>query len=216
MSEIFIIVKKEFWEWRYSLKKMAMLGVVFLFPIIVYNSEGSMFVDASSVAGVTLILAAAMAVSYLTSESLLSEKKSKTMEVLMSTRLSPFSIIIGKIIPGLIMGLILSLYIFIIFFIMNKMSITEISVILIINLLIFIFTAGLITFIITLLVPDEKTFNMISIFVLIFELGILKGLNLLNFTLYSVLTIPLLALMNFLLTIIAKKLLVSTKLFLKI
>ena len=107
MSEIFIIVKKEFWEWRYSLKRMAMLGVVFLFPIMVYHSEGTMFVDASSVAGVALILTSIGAVGFLTSESLLAEKKSKTMEVLMSTRLSTFSIIIGKIIPGLIIGLIL-------------------------------------------------------------------------------------------------------------
>ena len=216
MSEIFIIVKKEFWEWRYSLKRMAMLGFLFLFPIMAYNSEGTMFVDASSVAGVALILTAITSVSFLTSESLLSEKKSKTMEVLMATRLSSFSIIIGKIIPGLIMAQILSLFFLIIFFIMNKMSITDISVILIINFLFFTFTAGLITFIITLLVPDEKMLNMISIFVLILILGILKGLNLLNFTLYSVLTIPVLALMNGLLIIIAKKMLVSAKLFLKI
>jgi ABC-type Na+ efflux pump permease subunit len=216
MSEIFIIVRKEFWEWRYSLKRMAMLGVVFLFPIMVYHSEGTMFVDASSVAGVALILTSIGAVGFLTSESLLSEKKSKTMEVLMSTRLSTFSIIIGKIIPGLIIGLILSLSFLIIFFIMNKMSIMEISMISIINFLFFTFMAGLITFIITLLVPDEKMFNMISIFVLILILGILKGLNLLNFTLYSVLTIPILALMNGVLIMIAKKLLVTTKLFLKI
>lgn len=216
MSEILIIVKKEFWEWRYSLKRMAMLGVVFLFPIIAYQSEGSMFVAAPSVASVLVILSSIGGVSFVTSESLLSEKKSKTMEVLMSTRLSPFSIIIGKIIPGLIIGSILTLSILIIFFIMNLMSITEIGVILIINFLFFTLMAGLITFIVTLLVPDEKMFNMISIFVLILILGVLKGLNLLNFTLYSVLTIPVLALMNVLLTIIAKKLLVKTKLFLKI
>ena len=216
MNEIFTIVKKEFWEWRYSLKRMAMLGVVFLFPIIAYKPKGSIFLNASSVAGLALILAAIGGVSFVTSESLLSEKKSKTMEVLMSTRLSPFAIIIGKIIPGLIMGLILSLSFLIIFFAMNKMSMMDISVISIINFLLFTFMAGLITFIITLFVPDEKMFNMISIFVLILILGILKGLNLLNFTLYSVLTIPFLALMNVLLTIMAKKLLVTTKLFLKI
>ncbi|MGD2090592.1 MAG: hypothetical protein PVH61_30750, partial [Candidatus Aminicenantes bacterium] len=58
MNEILIIVKKEFWEWRHSLKRMVMLGVVFLFPIIAYKPKGSIFLAASSVAGLALILAA--------------------------------------------------------------------------------------------------------------------------------------------------------------
>ena len=173
MSELFIVIRKEFWEWRYSLKKLAMLGVIFLFPLIAYKSEGTIFVAASSVGGVVIILAAVVSTSYITSESILAEKKNKTMEFLLSTRLSHFSIVIGKIIPGLIIGSILAIIIFIIF-------------------------------------------SMTSMLILIAILGILKGLTVLNFTLYSLITIPVLLLMNTITTLFARKILVKTKLFLKI
>jgi len=216
MKGLFIIIKKEFWEWRYSLKKIAILGVVFLFPIIAYNSEGSIFVAASSVGGVLIILTAVGGITQITAESILAEKKNKTLEILVSTRLSTISIILGKIIPGMIVGLILSVIMFLIFLMLNIALVSSLSIPLIVNFLLFVFLSGFIVFIITLLIPDEKIFSITSIFILIAILGLLKALTIFHLPLTSIVTIPVLITLNILTSIIAKKLMIKTKLYLKI
>jgi ABC-type Na+ efflux pump permease subunit len=216
MKNIFIIVKKEFWELKYSLKRLAMLGFVFLLPFFAYKSEGSEFIKTSSIPGFVIILAAIGCISHLTAESILSEKKDKTMELLLSTRLSPLSLVVGKIIPGFIIGSFLAFIILIILVIINMMNLNDLSLILIVNFLLFTFASGLITYIITLFIPDEKVYSLIAIFVLLLIIGLLKLLVVLNLSLYFLITTPVLLAINIILSLCAKRLLLKSRLFLKI
>lgn len=216
MKDILTVVKKEFWELRYSFKRLAILGVVFIFPFMAYNAKGSIFLSAPYVPLFMVLLTAVGGIGHITSDSILSEKKSKTFEVLLSTRLSPLSLVIGKIIPGFIVGLFLALIILLILIVFKMININEISFILVVNTLLFTFSAGLIFYITTLCIPDEKVVQMSAVLVLILILGLLKILFMLNLNLYYAITTPVLLFINAILAVVAQKLLIKSKMFLKI
>lgn len=216
LKETLLVSKKEFWELKYSLKK---LGFLFIFMVIVlfsaYEGKGSVFLQASAVPGVMLILIAITGICQSTSESILAEKKNRMIETLLSTKLSYISIILGKILPGFLISAFLTLSCIQLYYILN-ITLPLINIVVVINTAFYIMIAGFVTFIVVLFIPDEKTLNYITILVLIFILLLLKALYILNLTLYMTLTTPVLIVIGLILLLASCKLLSSSRLFLEI
>lgn len=183
MKDIKTVMLKEFWELRHSLRHLYwMVAWLALLAFIAFGDTSS------SIFPITVLLAffpsmVAMAGSgQIAFDSVLSEKKTKTLEVLLSTKIPTLAIVIGKIIPPTIIGGLLSLLsvIFLILLPLAGVSFTITSdtvwLVFVYPLLVS-YLASCISIITTIIVPDEKVAPMIGVLIIITPLIILSRLD---------------------------------------
>lgn len=109
MRDVITIVLKEFWELRHSLRHL--YWMVIWLALLAFIAFGD---TSKSILPTTVVLAffpsmTAMAGSgQIALDSVLSEKKTKTLEVLLSTKIPTLAIVIGKTIPPTIIGYLFS------------------------------------------------------------------------------------------------------------
>lgn len=194
MRDIVTIVLKEFWELRHSLRHLYWM-VVWL-AILAFIAFGD---KSKSILPTTVILAffpsmIAMAGSgQIALDSVLSEKKSKTLEVLLSTKIPTLAIVIGKIIPPLIIGYLFSLTSVIFLaslpLVGASFSITSDAAWLIFAYpLLISYLTSCISIVTTIIVPDEKVAPMIGTLIIITPLIILSRLGVFSLSTIAIIT----------------------------
>jgi len=184
MRDILTIVLKEIWELKHSIKNFFLLFVAFLllmiFVIITFDNSRSL-IPASLFPLFLVYMIAIGASGQIALYTILGEKTSKTLEVLLSTGIAPYAIIIGKIIPGTMVGYILSVLAYIAMFIFASFSKTfpllNINWFLLIIPFFLSCFAGGISIAVTIWVPDEKIAPLIATLIIFSFLGILWYIN---------------------------------------
>ncbi len=184
MRDIFTIVLKEIWELKHSIKKSYLLFIAGLLPIIfaiIIFDDSRSLISASLLPLFFVCVVAVGTGGQIALYAILGEKTSKTLEVLLSTGTAPYSIIVGKIIPGTIIGYILSVLAYIAMFIFTSFSKTfpllNINWVLLIIPFFLAYFAGGISIAVTIWVPDEKIAPLIGTLIIFSFLGILYYLN---------------------------------------
>ncbi len=183
MKDIKTVMLKEFWELRHSLRHLYWLVTWLGIPALIAFGDTN-----RSIIPVTVILAffpsfTAMAVSGQTAfDSVLDEKKTKTLEVLLSTKIPTLAIVIGKIIPPMIIGYLLSLisaiFLILLPFAGVSFTITSDTVWLVfVYPLLVSYLASCISIVTTIIVPDEKVAPMIGVLIIITPLIILGRIS---------------------------------------
>lgn len=181
MRDILTIVLKEIWELKYSIKKLYLLFVLFLLPILFIFDNSRSLIPASLFPLVFVYIIAIGTSGQIAYNTILGEKTSKTLEVLLSTNIAPYTIIIGKTIPGAVIGYILSVLAYIVIFIIASFSKTfqplNINWFLLIIPFFLSYFAGGISIAVTIWVPDEKIAPLIGTLIIFSFLGILWYIN---------------------------------------
>ena len=181
MRDILTIVLKEIWELKHSIKKLYLLFILFLLPIIFIFDNSRSLIPISLFPLFFVCIIAVGTSGQIAYNAILGEKRSKTLEVLLSTGVAPYTIIIGKIIPATTIGYILSVLAYIVLFIIASFSETfqllNINWFLLIIPFFLSYFAGGISIAVTIWAPDEKIAPMIGTLIIFSSLGILWYIN---------------------------------------
>jgi len=181
MRDILTIVLKEIWELKHSIKKLYLLFILFLLPIIFIFDNSRSLIPISLFPLFFVCIIAVGTSGQIAYNAILGEKRSKTLEVLLSTGIAPYTIIIGKIIPATTIGYILSVLAYIVIFIIASFSKTfpllNINWFLLIIPFFLSYFAGGISIAVTIWAPDEKIAPMIGTLIIFSSLGILWYIN---------------------------------------
>ena len=112
-EDVLTIIIKEYQEMQYSKRRMILLFVAVLIPLaFLIDSSNSLFsMDVLLI--LTPLMVSVSASSQLALYTILEEKSNKTLEVLLSLKISKLSIILGKTVISTIFGFILSVISFI-------------------------------------------------------------------------------------------------------
>ena len=187
MEDVITVIRKEIWELRYSAKNLYWLLLVFVLPIVLPRMDTS-----RSLVSITIIIAllpsiVAMALSgHIIFDSILGEKKAKTLEILLSTKMSKIAIVLGKAIPAIGVGYILSqlsLLGFILFPIPDLPFVTSSTAWLVFGFpLLVSYAAACLGMVTAILVPDEKIAPTVATLILIAPLLLLGRVSNLIFS----------------------------------
>ena len=166
MSDVLTMIRKEFLEIRFSLKYLiGLVGVCGLPLLVLYDRSRSLLpLDILPAAMVILSGFVGLQTVY---DSILGEKKAKTLEMLLSTRLPSHAIVIGKATPGAVFGCALSVLSYVLFVVLP--FVTQVSIESPLTPLVLLFAlpisylASCGCIMTTLLIPDEKASPLIAL-----------------------------------------------------
>jgi len=191
VEDVITVMRKEFWELRHSARHLYWLLAWIALPIILPR-----IATGRSLASITFIYAilpslVAMASSgQIVFDSILGEKKAKTLEVLLSTNMSTVAIVVGKVVPAIGVGYILSqisLLGLIAFPIPDLPLVTSSTAWLLFGFpLLVSYAAACLSVVTTILVPDEKFAPTVAILILVAPLVLLGRASNLAFSLASI------------------------------
>lgn len=194
MRDIVTIVLKEFWEIRHSIRHI--YWMVIWLAVLAFIAFGD---TSKSILPTTVILAlfpsmiALAGSGQIALDSVLSEKKTKTLEVLLSTKIPTLAIVMGKIIPPTVIGYLFSLlavgFLISLPLVGASFSITPDSAWLIFAYpLLISYLASCISIVTTIIVPDEKVAPMIGTLIIIIPLMILSRLSVFSLSTIAIIT----------------------------
>lgn len=183
IKDITNVTRKEFWELKHSVRHLYWLLAWILLPVLlVFGDTSRSLVPVSFLFLFLPSLLALIISGQIVLDTILGEKKAKTLEVLLSTHMSPTAIIMGKIIPAIIIGYALSQ--------IGLLGLNMFSLLdglpealstkwfLIINPLVTAYLTSCLAVMTTILVPDEKiapTVATLLSFIPLFLLGYLNS-----------------------------------------
>lgn len=165
-NDILLITKKETLELAYSAKRLLVLLALLVIPIgfIVSNTPGVLPFE-TAIYGLPLLLCIGGAgqISY---DSILSEKRSKTLDILLSSGISKIALIVGKAVPPVVISYILGIMSVFIIEVGSKSSVyvfdLKTFIILFILPAIVGYFVSCFSLVITILITDEKVSPMIG------------------------------------------------------
>lgn len=180
--DVINVARKEVWELKHSIRHLHWLLAWILLPLFYTYWDTSRSLVPISV----LFLYLPATLSLMTSgqlvlDTILGEKKAKTLEVLLSTKTSPLAIIVGKVLPPTVFGYLISQ--------LGLLGLKAFSLLdaipvnLAANWFLYVspFFAGYLTsclvVMMTILVPDEKAAPMLAILSALVPLAILGFLG---------------------------------------
>jgi ABC-type Na+ efflux pump permease subunit len=175
---------KELWELEYSKKNIIILIIFIILPVILIyyfkstNSSRSILPLDKLYLFIPLILSTGLS-SQLSIDSILLEKKTKTIETLFSSNLSKIGIIVGKILlPSLVsfISAILSFLILVII-IPPNINILNHNISIIIFPLVFAYLSSCVTILTSILIQDEKFIQLVAIIPIALMLFFIIKLN---------------------------------------
>jgi ABC-type Na+ efflux pump permease subunit len=173
IGDIVTIALKEILEIRSSGKKL-ILFLVYLIPafVISYSNGYESLLPMNLTPYYVLGIISAGSAVQLVFDSILSEKKSKTLDVLLASGITKLSIVVGKIIPSCVISFIFTIIsMFIIKY--NSTFNLKINVLLLLDFVLVAYLSACITIALTIIVSDEKIapafviFTTVGIFVAI-------------------------------------------------
>ncbi|WPC42768.1 hypothetical protein [Clostridium sp. JS66] len=167
MSEILCIMQKEYWEIKSMGKKeLIMIFIVSFLPLILLFKCPHSLLPKNTLAIFFPLVVSFVISGQLGFYSVLKEKKEKTLEVLLCSKVSIFSIVLGKILLPAIIGYVLSIFSIVclkfgLLFI-NPADRVEINDLVLLLSIIISYAGCSISMLSTLLFPDEKVAPIIS------------------------------------------------------
>lgn len=183
MRDIVTIVLKEFWELCHSIRHLYWMVVWLALPaFIAFGDKSKSILPTTTILALFPSMIAMAGSGQIALDSVLSEKKSKTLEVLLSTKIPTLAIVLGKIIPPTIIGYFFSLlaigFLVSLPLVGASFSITPETAWLIFAYPPLIsYLASCISIVTTIIVPDEKVAPMIGTLIIITPLIILSRLG---------------------------------------
>jgi hypothetical protein len=194
MRDIATIVLKEFWEIRHSLRHLYWMVIwLALLAFIAFGDTSKSILPATVILAFCPSMIAMAGSGQVALDSVLSEKKSKTLEVLLSTKIPTLAIVIGKIIPPTIIGYLFSLlavgFLVSLPLVGTSFSITpETAWLIFAYPLLISYLASCISIVTTIIVPDEKVAPMIGTLIIITPLIILSRLGVFSLSMIAITT----------------------------
>lgn len=206
-GQLLALIKKEWLEFSISKTNLFFMALFLAFPIyLIFSGEAGHttgLLKAGEFAPMFIAMAGIAGVGQNLMDSLLSEKKNKNFEVLLSSKLKPLTILAGKSVLPLGIGLLLSAAMAgILMALAHTLAVFPLAVCL--NYLVFLAVFALITAIITILTPDEKVAAYMPAILVVAGLAYLRIFSLSFFTFANFLTLPVQLLILFMLAIAAE------------
>ena len=183
MRDIGTIALKEFWELRHSLRHIYWMVVwLAILAFIAFSDTSKSILPTTALLAFSPSMVALAGSGQIALDSVLSEKKTKTLEVLLSTKIPTLAIVIGKIISPTIIGYFFSLlavgFLMLLPLMGASFSITPATAWLIFAYPLLISSlASCISIVTTIIIPDEKVAPIIGTLILITPLIILIRLG---------------------------------------
>ena len=166
MSDILTMIRKEFLELRFSLKYLFVLVGLFGLPLLVLHDNSRSLVSIDILPKAMIILTGFLG-SQVVFDSILGEKKAKTLEMLLSTRLASYAIVMGKAAPGVVFGCVLSALSYLLFLVLPVITHVALQASMTPLLLLFVlplsYLAACDCIVTTLLIPDEKASPLVGL-----------------------------------------------------
>jgi len=159
VSDVVTMTRKEVWEFRYSSRNMLwFLALLAGFSIIFISGDTARgLMSIGMFAQVTPALIALGIAGQMSLDSILGEKKAGTLELLLSTRLSLFAIVVAKTLLPVMIGYVLSQLIAVALILFSLIVFTPTSIWLAIILPFLVaYLTSCFTIAMTILVRDEK------------------------------------------------------------
>lgn len=104
MNYLKTIILKELWEIKYSIRKLLLLLLLCLIPLILIYPSNFAIIPRSYGPYILPAVVAFVISGQLAMSSLLNEKRTKTLEIILSSYIPKYAVIFGKIIPCTIIG----------------------------------------------------------------------------------------------------------------
>jgi len=211
------MVKKEIMEFQLQLKTILMLVGLLAMPFIIMLTKpsGSILLKQESFPQAIMIFVAIISSCSLISESIISEKRYKTLEMLLSTKITTTAIVLAKIFVPYVISMIISVLTCVIMIIMKWFQM-QIDVVQTINFMLFIILSDIVICITTLLFYEDKVNGYVFMTAVVSMFGLLAAMNALGVSLLTIGAIPVLLLLIVVSLYISGLLLSDTKLFTKI
>lgn len=180
MRDVITVTRKEFWELKHSAKNLlwllASVGLVAAGIAISGNGTRSLVPVNFIYIGFPILIALQTS-GQIVLDSLLSEKKTKTLEVLLSTNMPSMAIVMGKIIPAIVVAYLLSqvsLLGLLAFSILDlQLVISSTAWVFFLAPLLAAYLASCVSIITVILIPDEKVAPTVGALILIAPLVLL-------------------------------------------
>jgi ABC-type Na+ efflux pump permease subunit len=179
MSEMSTVICKELWELKHSSRHLYwMLTWVGLVAILMWGDHSRSLLPIASIYASIPIFVALGVGGQIVFDSILGEKKAKTLEVLLSTRISTTTIVIGKTAPAVGIGYVLSQLVALGLIVYSIPTPTLATIwFMVIAPILAAYIASSLTIMMTILVPDEKVAPMIAMLILTVPLVLLLRLS---------------------------------------
>jgi ABC-type Na+ efflux pump permease subunit len=108
MQDIVTVMRKELWELRHSARHLYWLLALIALPIMLRFDSDRSLIPVAFFYAILPSLVAMAASAQIVFDSILGEKRAKTLEVLLSTNIPTVAIVVGKIVPAIGVGYVLS------------------------------------------------------------------------------------------------------------
>lgn len=173
MKDMITVARKEFWELKHSTKSLLWLlaSVGLVAAVLVISGDGKRSLVPIDYLYIGFpILIALQASAQIVFDSLLSEKKTKTLEVLLSTNISSMAIVMGKIIPAIIVAYLLSqisLLGLLMLSILDLQHVISSAFFFFLAPLLAAYLASCVVIITTIVIPDEKVAPTVSTLIMV-------------------------------------------------
>jgi ABC-type Na+ efflux pump permease subunit len=172
------MLRKELWDLKHSLRRWYWFVPMLALPLVSKLGPGHNSIPMWLWFALLPSLYAMAGSGQTAMDSILHEKQTKTLEVLLSTNMSPLSIILGKVILATAfgyLGAIVSLLELFAFFPESHAGFTGWSNVCIafIGPLLLAYVAGCLALVTTILIPDEKAAPIVAITIIMAPLALL-------------------------------------------
>lgn len=180
MYDLLTVIKKELWELKHSRKNLLWLLAWLAIPLLVLFANPSRSLVPSEL--ILLLLPTLISFSLcaqIVTESLLGEKKAKTLELLLSTGIPPMTIFFGKLIPAVLLGYLVSQLAILGMLLLPFHPVVGANLFLLSGLpLIVTYLGGCVSALTTTLIADEKLAPILSVVVILVPLVLLANQSL--------------------------------------
>ncbi len=174
MRDVITVARKELWELRYSTKSLLWLlaGVGLVAVGLAMSGDGTRSVVPLDYlySGLPILIALGMG-GQIVLDSLLGEKKTRTLEILLSTNMPSMAIVMGKVIPATFAAYLLSQLSVLGLLALSVLDLQHVIVsmawVFFLAPLLLAYLASCVGIITTLLIPDEKFAPTVGVLILV-------------------------------------------------
>jgi ABC-type Na+ efflux pump permease subunit len=215
MRDVMTVARKELWELQHSTKSLLWLlaGAGLLAIALAIPGTGTQSIVPLDYlySGLPILVALGMS-AQIVLDSLLSEKKTKTLEVLLSTHMPATAIVMGKVIPAVVAAYLLSQLSLLglrALSVLDLQRVTSMAWVFFLAPLLAAYLASCVSVITTLLIPDEKFAPTVGVLILTVPLVLLARSGLVLSTTNVILIVAGVILLSTALTWLAARVLKS-------
>ena len=194
MGDVVTVIRKEWWELRHSARRLYwLIGFIALPALLLWGDSSRSLVPFDFLWAILPMMFAMSVSGQIVLDSVLGEKKAKTLEVLLSTNIPTLAIVVGKVIPAVGAGFVLSQILLIgftaLFPIYATLANSSTAWLLFAGPLLVSYVASCLTIATTILVQDEKLAPAVSLMIVLAPIVLLGRVSDLRFSTESIMLI---------------------------